>query len=183
MKIDTFTTIIALSGQTGSGKTSLAKELVQRLDANFASFGSFVRREAIHRGIQLDRLSLQNLGQALIREFGSDKFVKAVLTQGQGNSSTLTILDGVRSVEIWHSVQKLASRSILVYLDIEEGKCIERLIRRDKLDLTLIRLAMSHPMEMNVSELLTYADLVLHTGSIEAMLLDVMSIFKNKILV
>ena len=128
MKVDTATTIIVLSGQTGSGKTSLARELARKLDANFASFGSFVRSEAIRRGIELDRVSLQNLGQALIHELGPDEFVKEVLIHGQGNGSPITVLDGVRSVEIWRCVQKLVFRNVLIYLDIEVNQRIDRLI-------------------------------------------------------
>lgn len=169
-----------LSGQSGSGKTSLARELVQKLNASFASFGSFVRLEAIRRGIELGRSSLQDLGQALIAEFGPDEFVKEVLIHKQGNSSTITVLDGVRSVEIWRSVQKLVSRSVLVYLDIEEDKCIDRLIKRDNLDVHSIRLMMHHPMEMNIPDLRAHADLILHNNSLDVMVSEVMKLVMLK---
>lgn len=174
MKAGASPVILVLSGQTGSGKTSLARELVLKLNANFASFGSYVRTVATSRGIGFDRVSLQNLGQTLIEEFGPDVFVKEVLTSGQGSSSAITILDGVRSVEIWYAVQKLASRCILVYLDIEEDERIRRLVERDRLDSASIQLVMQHSMEMSVPALRPHADLVLRNKSIDKMVSEIM---------
>lgn len=174
MKAGASPVILVLSGQTGSGKTSLARELVLKLNANFASFGSYVRTVASSRGIGFDRVSLQNLGQTLIEEFGPDAFVKEVLTSGQDTSSAITILDGVRSVEIWYAVQKLASRCILVYLDIEEDERIRRLVERDRLDTASIHLAMQHSMEMIVPALRVHADLVLRNKSIDKMISEIM---------
>ena len=166
--------ILMLSGQTGSGKTSLARELALKLNANFASFGSYVRTVATSRGIGLDRISLQNLGQTLIEEFGPDVFVREVLTLGQGSSDAITILDGVRSVEIWHAVQKLAPGCVLVYLDIEEKERIRRLVERDGLDPASIQWAMRHSMEMSVPELRPHADLILCNHSINNMVSEIM---------
>lgn len=174
MQASTSSMVLVLSGQMGSGKTTVARELVRKLNTNFASFGSFVRTIAISRGIGFDRVSLQNLGQALIGEFGPDEFVKEVLISGQSTGSTITVLDGVRSVEIWHSVQKLASRSVLVYLDIEEDERIRRLVKRDGLDTSSIQLAMQHSMERNIPELRIHADFVLHSNSIDKMVSEVM---------
>ncbi len=166
--------ILVLSGQTGSGKTSLAKELALKLNANFASFGSYVRTVATSRGIGLDRISLQNLGQTLIEEFGPDVFVKEVLTLGQCSSNDITILDGVRSVEIWRAVQKLAPGCVLVYLDIEEKERIRRLVERDRIDPASIQRAMMHSMETSVPELRPHADLVLCNNSINNMVSEIM---------
>ena len=180
MKAGASPVILVLSGQTGSGKTSLARELVLKLNANFASFGSYVRTVATSRGIGFDRVSLQHLGQTLIEEFGPDVFVKEVLTSGQGSSNAITILDGVRSVEIWYAVQKLASRCILVYLDIEEDERIRRLVKRDRLDAASIQLAMQHSMEMSVPALRPHADLVLHDDSIDKMVSETMLLLMLK---
>ena len=180
MESTTPTTIIVLSGQTGAGKTSLAKDLVQKLNANFASFGSFVRSEAMRRGIERDRVSLQNLGQKLIDEYGPDEFVNEVLICGQGNGSTTTVLDGVRSVEIWQSVQKLVAKSILIYLEVDENERIDRLTKREKLDVSPIQLAMHHPMETNIPELRAYADLVLQNNLRSEMVLEVMNLLTLK---
>jgi dephospho-CoA kinase len=139
-----------------------------------------VRTVATSRGIGFDRAGLQILGQALIEEFGPDAFVKEVLTSGQGSGSAITILDGVRSVEIWHAVQALASSCILVYLDIEEEERIRRLVERDGLDTISIQLAMKHPMETSVLELRPHADLVLRKNSIDKMVSEIMLLPKLK---
>src|SRR6266699_1914435 len=139
MEVGTPFTIIALSGQTGSGKTSLARELSNRLGAPVVSFGSFVRSQARNRGGAEDRVALQNLGQTLIDELGPDEFVRKVVQSGEENSGKTLILEGVRSVEIWQAVQKQASKSVLIYLDIEEGKRTERLMKRDNLDVPTIQ--------------------------------------------
>ena len=169
MKITASFTIIAIAGQTGSGKTSLGKQLCQLLGATFSSFGSFVREEAGRRGIKVDRLSLQNLGQSLIDELGPEEFVRSVLSFGKTEDLTTMVVDGVRSVEIWQSIQKLTSNSALIYLDIDESIRLERIIRRDKLDFSAIRSAMEHPMELNVPKLREYADIVLYDSPIDTM--------------
>lgn len=180
MKAGVAPVILVLSGQTGSGKTSLAKELVLKLNANFVSFGSYVRTVATKRGIGFDRVSLQNLGQTLIEGLGPDAFVKEVLTSVQSSSNAITILDGVRSVEIWRAVQKLASNCILIYLDIGEDERIRRLVKRDRLEAATIQLAMRHTMETSVPELRPHADLVLHGGAIDNMVSDIMLLLMSK---
>lgn len=180
MKAGAAPVILVLSGQTGSGKTSLARELVLKLNANFVSFGSYVRNVATSRGVGSDRASLQDLGQLLIEEFGPDAFVREVLSSGQGSCDAVTVLDGVRSVEIWRAVQKLASDSLLIYLDIGEDERIRRLVERDKLEAISIRQAMRHSMEESVPELRPHADLILHGGAIDNMVSDIMLLLMSK---
>lgn len=169
MRTDIPTTIVALSGQTGSGKTSLAKELARKLQADFVSFGAFVRAEAILRGIETDKLTLQNLGQALINELGTDEFIYRVLLYGQANNDGVTVLDGVRSIEIWTAIQRLTLHTFLIYIDVDENKRISRIKSRDKLTASSIQLAMNHPMEIGISTLRRYADLVLEEEPINIM--------------
>ena len=175
MEVGTPFTIIALSGQTGSGKTSLARELANLLGAPVISFGSFVRSQARNRGSAEDRVSLQNLGQALIDELGPDEFVRRVIHIRAESSGKILILEGVRSVEIWQAVQKQAFKSVLIYLDIDENKRIERLFERDNLDVTAIRGVMQHSMEANTPELRSHASLLLYSSSVEVMVSEVIT--------
>ena len=181
MNIDIPTTIVALSGQTGSGKTSLAKELSKKLQANFVSFGAFVRTEAILREIETDKLTLQNLGQALINELGTDEFIYKVLLYGQATNSSVTVLDGVRSIEIWTAIQRLTLNTFLIYIDVDENKRISRIKSRDKLTASSIQLAMNHPMEIGISTLRRYANLVLEEEPVDIMVSRVvdMLVFKK----
>jgi len=180
MCTDIPTTIVALSGQTGSGKTSLAKELSKKLQAKFVSFGAFVRVEAILRGLETDKLALQNLGQALIDELGADEFIYRVLLYGQANNDSVTVLDGVRSIEIWTAIQELTLKTFLIYIDVEENKCISRIKSRDKLTASSVQLAMNHPMEIGISTLRVHADLVLEEEPIEIMVSRVVDMLALK---
>lgn len=162
--------IVALAGQTGSGKTSLGRELSRRLGATFTSFGSFVRVEAERRGIPPNRLSLQALGQDMVHEYGPDEFVRKVLELAVPKdeaSRRVMVLDGVRTTEVWHSIQKLACVSRLVYLDIDVDTRIERVRMRDRTDLPTLHTVMDHQLETSVPSLRVHADVILRHGSID----------------
>jgi len=166
-----FSNIVGIAGQIGSGKTSLAMELSKRLNWKLISFGSFVRSEANRRGIKIDRVALQQLGEDLITELGPDEFVRQVLYSDKIHSNM--VIDGIRHVEIWHAIQVIAQKSILVYLDVQEEIRIARLRQRDNLGIDSIKLAMLHPMEQNIHLLRKFSDLVLLDDSIEAMIAQV----------
>lgn len=168
-----FFKIIGVAGQMGSGKTVIASEICKLYDASKVSFGDFVRAEAIRRNITPERSSLQLLGETLIKEFGYANFVEIVLTFTK--ISPIMVLDGVRHVEIWKTILSFSSQSILVYLDIPLSTRLNRIKARDNLDDNLIRVAMSHPMEINIPLLLPLADIVLQEKPLENMISDVMS--------
>lgn len=168
-----FFKIIGVAGQMGSGKTVIASEICKLYDASKVSFGDFVRAEAVRRNIALDRSSLQLLGETLIKELGYAKFVESVLTFT--DITPTMVLDGVRHVEIWKTVLSFSSQSILIYLDIPVITRLNRLKARDNLDDDLIKVAMRHPMEINIPLLLPLANIVLQEKSLENMIFDVMS--------
>jgi len=167
-----FSKILGLAGQIGSGKTSLAVELSKQLGWKNVSFGSFVRSEAGRLGIPTTRGALQQLGENLNAELGSDEFVRQVLYSESRHSNI--VIDGIRHVEIWQAIQVLAQKSFLVYLDIPVEVRIARLRQRDNLDIDSIKLAMLHPMEKNLHLLRKFSNLVLHDVSIESMAAQVM---------
>ncbi|MGI0015006.1 MAG: ATP-binding protein, partial [Nitrososphaera sp.] len=133
-----FSKVVGIAGQIGSGKTSLAMELSKRLNWKLISFGSFVRSEANRRGIKIDRVALQQLGEDLIAELGPDEFVRQVLYSDTIHSNI--VIDGIRHVEIWQAIRSITQKSILVYLDIPEEVRIARLQQRDNLDIASIKL-------------------------------------------
>lgn len=169
-----FSKVVGIAGQIGSGKTSLAMELSKHLNWKLISFGSFVRSEANRRGMNLDRLALQQLGEGLIAELGPDEFVRQVLYSNKIYSNM--VIDGIRHGEIWQAIQSIAPRGILVYLDIPEEVRMARLQQRDNLDAESIKLAMLHPMEKNIYLLRQFSDHVLLDDSIEAMVAQVMAL-------
>ncbi|GHO57575.1 AAA family ATPase [Ktedonobacter robiniae] len=85
--------IIGLSGQSGSGKTSLVRALTIALQGDVISFGSSVRAEAQRRGKEDNRSALQDLGEALIQEYGVDAFVQRVLPVLCGLGESRLIVD------------------------------------------------------------------------------------------
>ena len=157
----------------GSGKTSLARELCGRLNWNLISFGSFVRSEAQRRGIRIDRVALQQLGEDLIAELGPDDFVRQVLYSDNINSNI--VIDGIRHVKIWQTIQVLAQRSLLVYLNVPEEIRIARLQQRDNLGIDSVKWAMLHPMERNIPLLRQFSNLVLIDDSTEAMVAQIIA--------
>lgn len=169
-----FSKIIGIAGQIGSGKTSLAKELCSRLNWKPISFGSFVRSEANRRGIRIDRVALQQLGEDLIAKLGPDEFVRQVLYSDAINPNI--IIDGIRHIEVWQAIRSITHKCILVYLDIPEKVRIARLQQRDNLGIDSIKLAMLHPMEQNIHLLRQYSNLVLFDASIESMVAQVFAL-------
>src|SRR5207245_246409 len=106
---------------------------------------------------------------------GPDEFVRRVIHIRAESSGEILILEGVRSVEIWQAVQKQALKSVLIYLDIDENKRIERLFERDNLDVTAIRGVMQHSMEANTPELRSHASLLLYSSPVEVMVSEVIT--------
>lgn len=168
-----FFRIIGVAGQIGSGKTSLALALCKRINAQRVSFGDCVRSEALRRGITPDRSSLQMLGENLIAELGPYGFVRKVLNSI--DKHPIVVLDGVRHIEIWQAVCLFTFQNTLIYLDIEESIRLNRLKNRDGLDDESIKNAMHHPMEENIPQLKSLADIVLSEGTIEEMVAEILS--------
>jgi cytidylate kinase len=165
--------IIAVSGPTGSGKSTLAHTLAQQFDGQYLSFGSFVREEALRLGMPQDRISLQNIGQKLIDELGTTLFVERVLSSLDFLGQKTAFLDGVRSVEIWKTVQIFFNKHFLLYLRIEESVCMRRLKARDGLTFSEIATALMHPMERGISQLQKYADLLVEESPLSDMIATV----------
>lgn len=173
-------TIIAISGPTGSGKSTLARALAHQCNGQYVSFGSFVRQEALRLGMLQDRISLQNMGQKLINEMGSTLFVERVLSSVDIPDQKTVFLDGVRSVEVWKTVQMLIEKHFLLYLKIDEDVCMRRLKVRDGLTFSEIAAALMHPMERGISQLQEYADLLLEETPLTEMIAVVRTTLKKK---
>lgn len=166
---------IAITGGIGSGKTALTKSLADSLCSSRVSFGDYVRTIAARRSLQSERKILQDLGEQLIIELGTDAFVKEVINFAAIKNEWL-IIDGIRHVEVWLSIQKLfPQRSWLIYIDIDESIRIKRLVERDKLKEFEALLEMSHTMEKNIYQLVANADIVLKHGSVNEMVSTVLS--------
>lgn len=174
------TRIIGLSGQSGVGKTYLARELAGVLKGAVVSFGSYVRAEALLRGKGTDRVTLQELGQALIDEYGCERFVQQVFHFAGGQKNTRMVVDGVRHKEIWQAIQSVEPQSVLIYLHCDEAQRVVRLMRRDQLDPTSAQAIVEHPMDKNIVQLRAVADLIIINGSKEGMISEIVCWLQRK---
>ena len=168
--------IIGLSGQSGSGKTSLARALATTIQGDIVSFGSYVRAEAQRCGKEESRSTLQDLGQALIQEYGADVFVQRVLDHGKSREGACILLDGVRHVAIWQAIQRMTPKNVLIFISLDEAQRMERLRARDHLDTPTLEQIMHHSIEKDSPLLQAMADLVLHPASTKELLSKVMNI-------
>lgn len=132
-------TALGFCGGMGAGKTTLVTQLSERWSgAQSISFGDFVRHQAALLGLELNRDTLQNLGQRFYEEHDSASFVDLVLwwKRPQG---TIHLFDGVRHVQIWHAIARRYENAHLIYLDLDVEHQRERLKSRGDIE-TLLRL-------------------------------------------
>jgi dephospho-CoA kinase len=172
--------IIGLSGQSGAGKTYVAKELARILKIEVVSFGSYVHAEALQREKGTDRVTLQELGQVLINEYGYEAFVRHVLQFSGVQNGAPILLDGVRHVGIWQAVQKISMQSVLIYLHCDKLQRVERLLMRDHLESASVQSIIQHPMDKNIVQLRPIADLVLINESRERMIAEIVGWLRQK---
>jgi hypothetical protein len=122
---------IAVSGRVGAGKHDVAEGLAALLGWKHASFGRYVRREAIARDRPLQRHDLQTLGDELIEELGWELFVRNTVTSaGVEIGKEPFVVDGVRHVDALSALQKLLDpwRVVLLFLDVDDTRRRTRLV-------------------------------------------------------
>lgn len=175
--------IIGLSGQSGVGKTYVAKELARILKIGVVSFGSYVRAEALRHQKGTDRVTLQELGQALIEEYGCEKFIQHVFHFGGVQNGIPILLDGIRHMDIWQAVQRISTQSVLIYLHCDELQRVERLLIRDYLDSASVQSIIQHPMDKNIVQLRSIADLIIINELKEEMITEIVGWLRQKELI
>jgi adenylate kinase len=155
----TFTDVIGLTGSLGSGKTTLAKRLADALSCKTVGFGTYVRLEAQRRELSDDRKILQDLGAELL-EANPLAFCKSVIGLADWQPGVPLIIEGIRHAEILPVIEDAISPSklILVYIEIDKDKLLERIEKRGTEDLTKIKEYQEHSTEIQVmTELPSYA--------------------------
>lgn len=102
--------VLGLSGRIRAGKSTLTSALAQRLGWPTASFGHFVRSQAIRRQIGEDRDTLQALGEELISTLGWHEFCERMLGHaGLSPSTEPCIIEGIRHVEALQTLRGIFS--------------------------------------------------------------------------
>jgi dephospho-CoA kinase len=159
--------IIAFSGKIGSGKSTLSKNIANELDLSYISFGDYVRHIASLRALDYSRITLQSLGENLIKEQGWMNFCINVLRHGGWRTSKPVVLDGIRHTEALECVKQIVFplEVILVYIQLESSERARRIKERDKTnDLTLNKFD-THSTETQVNSLLMKAANILIDGN------------------
>jgi dephospho-CoA kinase len=94
--------------------------------------------------------------------------------------NALIVLDGIRHVDVWKSVQRLVSQNMLIYVDGEEEQRLERLLVRDRLNLSSAQSILQHSMDQRIVLLKSVADLLVISESLEVMIAKIRDLLKQK---
>ncbi|WP_082058472.1 AAA family ATPase [Acidithrix ferrooxidans] len=151
------THVICVSGHIGSGKTTLCWSLAETLSGcHVRSFGDVVRARAQAQGLPSTRLSLQEVGSAMIRE-GWHAFVSQLLVDLPGGFDVL-IVDGIRHIGALSGIRDVMrdTQVVLVFLSCDANTLEGRLVQRGE----ALRVP-RHAVEEEISGLAIIADIVL----------------------
>jgi energy-coupling factor transporter ATP-binding protein EcfA2 len=153
--------IIGLSGQAGSGKSTLAQFLTEQLNAETAAFGDFVRYLAACQGASIERMSLQEIGQAAVRS-GTEEFVSGFIAWAAPSPGRAFVVDGIRHVAIDKAIRTWAANTGRKYVAVTISASEEvRAQRRTNGDRSALATLDGHPVETeSVTSLPLIADFV-----------------------
>jgi dephospho-CoA kinase len=158
--------VLAFSGQIASGKTTIAKSASKVLEWKYASFGDFVRAEAVLRGKNPEsREDLQETGNKLIGH-GWELFCKAVLECANWKPGEGLVIDGIRHVEGLQVIREIVAplNIYLIYIAVDEEIRNRRLASKNIQQEKLLQIE-HHDTETQVpNTLLSLADTVLDGG-------------------
>lgn len=151
---------LGFAGVIASGKSTISKGVAEVLKWPRVSFGDYVRSEAIHRGLSLERKSLQSLGASLI-DADLNMLCESVLAQADWKPGQSIIIDGIRHTDAFESLRGHVAPSelLLVYIDVDAPSRQSRLNAQgvSRKELPLID---AHSTEIQVSSTLsTVSDL------------------------
>lgn len=155
------TTLVCFSGQIGSGKSSVSTAVATALCWPRTGFGDYLRAEITRGGGDpQSREALQDLGQRLV-EADPEAFCLSVLAAGGFTPGDDFLIEGVRHVEIFHVLERIAAPSTARLLFLDAGNT-HRLTRvRDRADKDDFARAATHRVESELrSDLPTLADMV-----------------------
>jgi len=168
MKLD-FAIIIV--GEICSGKTTLAELLSNEMSMPLVSFGKYLRAVYdIPGDTPVERKRLQDIGDNLIRT-DPEAFLKAVIDYFSDKSKTL-VFDGIRHLQIFDAVFKMAINSYSAFLDIDyETRFHRYLIRENLQDSVSSRDEFSkishHPVEVEIGAIKNKCDILLNSSNLD----------------
>ncbi len=143
---------LAFSGKIASGKTTIATYVANSLGWCIASFGAYLRKQALIRGLDSSsREDLQALGNAFIAQ-GWYEFCSAVFRDAGWSANQGIVIDGIRHAEALGVIEAIVAPSPVchVYVDISDTIRAERLYKRG-IDLEAITRLEQHSTEEQVA--------------------------------
>lgn len=151
--------VVALSGPIGAGKTTVSRALASRLQWPRVSFGDYVRKVAIGRGLEPSRTVLQEVGLSLI-DAGWEPFVRGVLAQASHSPNEGLVVDGIRHEMAIRTLRTLVAPLPLltVYLDVPESERDARLRQRGLQDRNAHATFHAHPVESELNQVAKLCD-------------------------
>ena len=164
---------ICISGKIAAGKTTLAQALAKRLDYQVVSFGSIIRETLKREGVEPTRDALHAKSYEIVASVGNygamDWFVANSPRINWGNN---LIVEGCRNPETYQRMQELFPVCLLVHCSCSEPTQIQRIIKRDGLEIEKIHEIISRPVEEDLDgDFIKIADLINyeHTEQVKIM--------------
>lgn len=156
--------VLGLSGRIASGKSFVANYLELHYEFRVLRYRALLTQILEERGVFVNRSSLQAVGHELGEKLGYDGITEMLLA---GTEASINyVVDGVRQLSALRYLQeRYVDRFALIFRDVDEVRRLHLHNQRAKnskpLTLQEFRLMDLAPVEREIPELLSKADLVL----------------------
>ena len=124
-----FELTIGIIGRISVGKSSIAKALSTATGIPVTSFGGYLVKYSKSNDLQVDRKSLQDLGEKFIEQ-DHKKFIENVIKDVSATGKI--IIEGIRHSIILKDTRDVSKKSILVYIDASASTRYKRYRNRQK---------------------------------------------------
>jgi dephospho-CoA kinase len=125
--------VVGLTGTIASGKSSVKEAIVKRKSCDYVTLSSLIMEETIKkRGLPIDRINKQNLGNELRQRYGNDVLAKTAWNFMQRKKEVL-IIDGIRNPgEAEFLKRKNGTDFVLIAVDAPRELRWQRVVQRNK---------------------------------------------------
>lgn len=122
--------VLGFAAPIEAGKTTVSTSVAERLKAPRVSFGSYIRKVAEQKGMEITRDVLQDLGDEMVRR-GVREFCQEVLKQQPCHPGVPLVIDGVRHLEVLNVLEELLApaAAYLIYIKVDRQTQATRLLR------------------------------------------------------
>lgn len=152
--------VIAIAGRIGSGKTTLSKDVAAALACPRATFGDYVRRRVLDRGLLPSRENLQVIGTELLLD-NATEFCRSVISMSGWQKELDLVIDGLRHLITIPIIRRITQPATLriVYVSVPEDIRLNRLSDRGEGGQENVARIESHSSEQELESLAEMADI------------------------